>query len=687
MPALAMARARSATLAAVPPLPALTVLAVMIVWAFHGGGYDADTWYWGALVALAALTVAAVVPSGRRLSTATRLALIALTLYVAWSYLSIAWAGYQGDALEGSNRALLYLLVFALFAVLPWKSENALWTLVLFVLAVAVIELSVLVRLVEGSHAASMFSGSRLATPTGYFNATAALFTMTALLATVLATRPELPQVLRGLLLAVGCGGLQLALLCQSRGWLFTLPIVAVLGIAVVRDRLRVVVAAVLPVAGTLAAMPKLLDVFTSLDRGEHTVSAFRGAGAAALITCGVVLILGTLLALFETRVRPSPLTARARRVIGGTVAAVTILVAVAGGVAATHGHPFRFISRQWSGFTNAHSTNESSSHFAQVGSGRYDFWRVSVRALRAHPLTGLGQDNFAEYYVTRRRTSEEPKWTHSLEMRLLAHTGAVGFLLFAGFLGAALFAALGRRRAGTGLGAAVAGAAVLPLVVWFVHGSVDWFWEMPALTGPALGFLGMAGAIGADRVAPGVAGGERLASSPDAGDPDPVPTAARAGRVPRAAWLAAGAIAVAACTAVLGFPYLSVRELSKAKSISSRNSAQALRHLKTAADLNPLSAEPARLAGTVALDSGRLLEAQQRFRQAIARDPGGWYGWFGAGVAASALGDSDQAKRDFTVAASINSRQPAVTQALRRVDTLHPLTPGQALRRLVVVQ
>jgi hypothetical protein len=248
---------------------------------------------------------------------------------------------------------------------------------------------------------------------------------------------------------------------------------------------------------------------------------------------------------------------------------------------------------------------------------------------------------------------------------------------LFAVFLAAGLTSALRRRRAGTGLGAMLAGAAVLPLVVWLVHGSVDWFWEMPALTGPALGFLGMAGAIGADRAT----------SNPDAGEPEPAPSPSLSRRVPRVVWLPLGAIAVVACTAVLGFPYLSVRELSQANKIRTRNSAQALRDLKTAADLNPLSAEPGRLGGTIAINSGRLIDAQQQFGQAIKRDPGGWYAWLGAGLAASALGNTDQAKHDFSVAASINSRQPAVTQALRRVDTLHPLTPGQALRLLVVVQ
>ncbi len=47
---------------------------------------------------------------------------------------SIAWAESPGDALQGSNRALLYLLVFVLMLSLPWTPEGALAALVTFAL-------------------------------------------------------------------------------------------------------------------------------------------------------------------------------------------------------------------------------------------------------------------------------------------------------------------------------------------------------------------------------------------------------------------------------------------------------------------------------------------------------------------------------------------------------------------------
>lgn len=652
-------------------MPGLAGVALMLVWAVHNGGYDRDTWYWGALVFLALVTAIALVrgPRAALPSGAARLALIAFALYTAWSYLSIIWAGSPGDALDGSNRTLLYLLVFTAMLLLPWTTRSALLALLVFATGIGVTAVVLLFRLASADHVQSLIISSRLAAPTGYLNSTAALFTIGALTAIALGARRELPGPVRGLLLAFACAGLQLAVVVQSRGWLFTLPLVAVVAIAIVPDRLRVVAAAVLPMAGTLVPVHRLLDVYKSAG-GPGLEHAATRAGHSALLACAAVFFLTTLLAWVDGLLpapRPSP--AR-RRLLGAIVVAVAVVGVAAGAQAATHGHPVRFAERQWNGFSRPQKAS-TGSHFTDVGSGRYDFWRVALDAFAAHPIGGLGQDNFAEYYVPRRRTGEEPAWTHSLWLRLLAHTGVVGFLLFAVFLVAAVLAALPARRRG-GLGAGVAGAALLPLVVWLVYGSVDWFWEMPALSGPALGFLGMAGALA------GTGGGEReIAVSPIRARPP--------GR--RALAGAASIAALLAVTVVLAFPYLSVRETSIASDIQGTHPVKALSHLQTAADLNPLSAIPGRLAGTIALETGRYEVARGRFEQVTARDPGGWYGWFGAGLAASALGDRVQARRDFETAASIERTNRAIQAALDRVDTADPLSPVDALHMLVTVQ
>jgi hypothetical protein len=653
-------------------VPALVPLVLMIVWAAHNGGYDSDTWYWGALVTLGALAATVVSRGGWRqimLSRYARLALFAFAAYVAWSYASIAWAQSPGDALQGSNRALLYLLVFTLLLVLPWTAEAALIALVTFALAIGVIGLVILFRLASQDHVTQLVIAGRLAAPTGYFNSSVSLFMTGALLAIVLGSRRELPGLLRGLLLAMAAAGLQMALIGQSRGWLFTLPLVVLVTLLVVRDRLRVAAAALLPVMAALIPVHRLVGVSHGAITANLNHAAGR-AGTVALMLCAATFVVGTLLAWAEVVARPRSLSGRRRRLIGVGLATLTLLAGVAGATAATHGDPLHFISRQWRGFSHpAVYTNAQASNFATVGSGRYDFWRVSLDAALAHPVGGLGQDNFADYYVTRRRTDEEPAWTHSLEMRLLAHTGFVGFALFTAFLVTGLLAASVARRRGSPLASAVAGAAVLPLVVWVIHGSVDWFWEFPALSGPALGFLAVAMALGSkDRIA------------------RPRPLVPFADRIPRGAGVVVGGLALIVLVVVLAFPYLSVREVSIASDLRQRNPRTALHDLATAASLNPLSAVPGRLAGTIALQTGNFTEAETRFRQAIDREPGGWYGWLGDGLAASALGDSARAAHDYAVAAAINSHTSVIKAALKRVNTTHPLTPSAALGMLVVV-
>jgi hypothetical protein len=647
--------------------PGLVAVGLMVLWAEHDGGYDPDTWYWGALLLLA-LLAATVVGLGSRRATLSRPALIALaafTAYTAWSYVSIAWAQDPGSALQGSNRTLLYLLLFTLLLILPWTPEAALGALLLFVLGVGAVGLVILARLAAGDHVQDLLIQGRLVAPTGYFNSSAALFMIEALLGVGLAVRRELPAPLRGALVALSCAALQLSVMGQSRGWLFTLPLVVLAVAGIVRNRIRFAVAAVIPVVATLAPIHLLLDV--SHGDGAALQHGAARAGGACLLICAVACVAGTLITWWEARIRTPRLARPARLTIGAAIGAVVLAGAGAGALVATHGHPVSFISRQWRGLSHVQTTSQGSTHFAAAGSGRYDFWRVSLGALSANPIGGLGQDNFADYYVTHRRTREEPSSPHSLEMSLAAETGLVGSGLFVAFIAAAIAAALRARRAGSDLSRGVAATALLPLVVWLIHGSVDWFWEMPALSGPALAFVAIAAALARP-------------SSVAA------PKILRGRSVPRAPAIALGAVALAAAVVVLGFPYLSVREVSVASNLRQSNPGLALDHLTTASELNPLSADPGRIGGTIALETGSYLDAQRRFAQASSREPGGWFSWLGAGLAASALGNRSLAHHDLELAAAINRRQPVVRRVLKRLYRRHPLMPDAALAMLVLV-
>ncbi len=663
-------------------MPALPVVALLIFWGAHEGGYPPTTWAPSALLVLG-LLVAAVIGIGRdrlRLSKPAAIALAALAAYTAWSYLSILWADAPGEALWGSDRTLLFLLLFALFALLPWRLWTAHVALSLFALGIGVLAVVTLLRLDDAADVVGIFTDGRLTAPVGYVNGAAALFTLGALTAIGLGSRRELPWWLRGPLLAGATAALCTAVLCESRGWLFTLPLVALLALALVPGRLRLALWSLPPLAATALATPALLDVFQRYDAQSDDAAAIRELAAAAahaldvaLPLAAVVLVAATALASLDARAQvPARVSGGANR--GAAALALVALVAAVGvGLAATGFRPDQRIADYWDRSGSYQSTDPGASRFGAVGSNRPDFWRVSLQAFADHPIGGLGQDNWSRSYLLARRSGEQPKWTHSLELRLLAHTGIVGFLLFATFIAAVLTAVLqGRRRRTVAPEAAAAAAiALLPLVVWTVHGSLDWFWEIPALSGPVFAFAGLATAL--MRPAP---------ATPDiSGAPPGNSARTRAAR--RAATVVAGFAAVAAALA-LALPWAAERDTTIAAADWVDDPGRALARLDRAESLNPLSARASLTEGVIELELGRPQRAQTAFRQAIRRDPGDWFAHLGAGLAATAAGaDAPASRADYAAAHALNPDDPLVMEALERAGTARPLSYTEAFTRL----
>jgi hypothetical protein len=559
------------------------------------------------------------------------------------------------------------------------------------------------VRLGHANQIPALFNGTRLDAPVGYVNGSAALLLAQAVLAIALAARRELPVLLRGLLLALAAAALQLSVLCESRGWLFALPIVVVLTLIVLpgTDRLRFALWALLPFVASALALPTLLDVFKQADAaapGAATLTALARtsdhAADVALLICTGVLAGGLLLAALDRRVHVSAGVARNANRVGAVVAVLAVLAGMGVGLALTDGRPDQKIADYWKRSNGYQATTPGSSRFAAVGSNRPDFWRVSLKAFVAHPLGGLGQDNWGAYYLRERRSTEQPRWTHSLELRLLAHTGLVGFLLFAAFLVAALAAALGpsvRRRAGP-LTAGTAAAALLPLVVWLVHGSVDWFWEIPALSGPTFAFLALGGALTrqlavaqipvrpGDTVSATDTMGDRSVGSPaPAGAPE-----VHGRRRHGALALAVGASMSALIAALaLALPYLAEQDVGAAASGWTDDPTRAFERLDRAAELNPLSARPDLVAGVIALELHRSRAARARFSRAIERDDQDWFAWFGRGLAASAIQARAQARTDLRRARALDPAEPLVREALARLNGHNPMTAEEAFGRL----
>lgn len=666
----------------IPLLAAIPSLALFVLWIADEGGYSAVDWYPGLLV-LAGFLLASVIGLGRggiRLSRAAAVAIGALAAYTAWSYASVLWADAQATALEGSERTLLYLLAFALFAILPWTSRAALIALALFVVAVAGIGVATLVDLGTGAEPVGLFIDARLSSPVGYMNANAAMWSMAALPALALSTRRELPALLRALFLS-SCGLLvQLSILGQSRGWVFAMPVILIVAVALMPSRLRLVAPVlVVAVAGWLAA-PELLDVYEaggSLSRADAAplieAEAPDAARAVALSSVGLLLA-GFALALLDRRVRMPRLPRRAARL--GAVAAAVLVVAgaTAGTLAATGGDPGGRLDRAWDDFRTTGETAtaaEADNRFGRLGSTRYDFWRVAVELTGDNPVRGIGQDNYAAPYLLARETFQEPRWVHSLPLRLTTHTGFVGLALFLAFLVATAMAALRGARRAPPLSRALTAAALLPLVVWAIHGSVDWLWEFPGLSAPAFALAGLATAL---------TGRARHAGS-NTGEEATTPGRAWL----RPAWI--GGLVALTLAGLLASSrlYLAERDVREASELAGSDPATAFDRLDRAASLNRLNPRPDLIGSIIALDAGLPRAAAARLERALEREPGQWFPHFQLGLIESGTGDRRAARRRLVAARRLNPREPLIREALDRLGTRKPMTAREARMELLL--
>jgi O-antigen ligase/polysaccharide polymerase Wzy-like membrane protein len=668
------------------PITAPTILAVVVflAWVPLDGGQAVTRWSPGAiaLIGLLGLAAFALPFSWRTQPAAVRVAVALLAAFTAWSYLSIAWADDGGVALEGANRTLLYLVAFALFALWPQRPATAAWVLGLWTFGVGIIALVTLIRIGVVDDLGVVFDGDRLVEPAGYANADAATFLMPFWAAVAFAASARVPFVLRGAAATLAVVMLDVALLCQSRGSVLSLPVCALAMIAFVPGRLRHI-AAFVPVLGAAAlALPKVVDLGDALD--TPNVAAQQDAAGAVLrwVLIGAIVAGAIVVAVgaWESR-RPlaAPAAARVRRAWTGIVVACAVVGAVGGLIAI--GNPVHRVDNAWHSFKAGYDdTTGTGNHITSgLGSNRYDFFRVALDVFDDHPIPGAGADNFFQDYLQRGTSDETPRYPHNLVLRTLEQTGLVGTLLLAGAFLFALVAALTAMRAGGDpLAATVAGGATLAFAYWVAHGMTDWFWEWAGLGAPAFALLGLACALAPRRAA--VAAG-----ATDAADADPGPSRRR----PAAALVLVGAVLVVGALVIAG-PWLAERDVEQAGKVFTTRPFEAYSRLDRAADLDPVSDRPALIKGSIALRYGDLARARTAFEDALDRNPRGEYATLELGAIASVQGHRPRARRLLDRAVQLAPRDATAREAAAIVgkggtvdlDVLNArlLSAGQAL-------
>jgi hypothetical protein len=633
------------------------VVAVTVFMAVREGAFDRSLWYPLALVFLLALVTArlAGVGGATRASRAWTVTVGAMSLYTAWTYLSIAWADTPAVAWDGANRTLLYLLVLATVGSVAIGVRAAWIALALLCLGVAALAVVTVVGFLQTEDVSGLPFGSRLSAPLGYPNATAAVFMVAFWLAVGLASRRWLAVPVRAA--AFGAAGVlaPLSLLAASRGSLFTLPAVTITFVALVPHRVRSVTTALVVAVGIAPAVVPALDVYRSQSAAELRVAATAALWWTLAVAAGLALA-GAVIAYADRRIEV-PRRVRHAAGIGLVAAAVAGTVAVLAVV-----EPWQHAGAWWEDFRRNGEVTSETTRFAGLGTNRDDFWRVALNEFRAHPVGGIGADNFLTPYLEQRRSPESPIYPHSLAFGLLSQTGVVGTLLFLAAVGAAVWTVV---RVVAGPARELASIALVGASVVLWHGLVDWLWEIPALGVLALGLVGVA--LGLSRTA---------VASPETGN----------GRRPAVAraWQAGVALLAVVVGASLALPWLAERSIDRAAAVWRADPDRAYHLLDGARRLNPLSNRADVIAGAIASRHGSYETMRVRFEQAVARDPRDWYAQFQLGVAASATGRPGQARAALLAALRMNPHEEIVATVTRQALAGEGLDPAAVERALL---
>jgi len=460
-------------------LAAAILFAGPTVLAFLTGGYfDEPRLVATCAVWLLVLAMAFASPRPLPASRAGWAAVGGLCLIAAWTAVSFAWAPLPSPATDNLVRLLLYAgaLIAALGVLREARVARALEP-ALAAGALVVIGYGLAGRLLPGivHMVASSRADGRLEQPITYWNAEGALAAMGMVLCVRLAGDSSRPLWVRALGSSASVPLALGAYLSYSRGAIAAALIGLVVLVAAAPSRAQLRAAVTTFVASVItAACSAPLSGVASL-RGTQDERIADGAIMLAILVA--VMAAAGLLEVWMGRGErsgrlPSTSLAVARRLPAVAIAALALAFTglVASGLAerSADAHP---------------SEVRGPGRLTSVDSRRYDYWRVGVDAFADDPLKGVGSGGFRTVWLRERPVAGFALEVHSLPLEMAVELGLAGLLAFALFVGGIGAAA---RRALREQQLAAAGP-VAAAVVFLLHSTIDWDWQIPAVTLPAI--------------------------------------------------------------------------------------------------------------------------------------------------------------------------------------------------------
>ena len=474
---------------------AAALLVGPFVIAFHSGGYfDRPRLVAACLAWVLVLIAALAAPQPLPRSRPAWIAVAGVALIAAWTAASIAWAPLSDVALDSLIRLLLYLgALLAALALLRDRRAARSVEPALALGAVVVIGFGLSERLLPGlvDLSQSVKSGGRLEQPITYWNSEGLLAALGVVAAGRLAGDVSRPRALRAAAAAATAVlGLGVAL-SFSRGAIAAavVGLLIVVAAAPVRPQLRA--AALALVAGAIAGavgslLPGVADVEGSL--GDRKADGAIMLAVLAVVAAAAAVLQARLAAAESRDPYPrAPLPfARLLPALAGLAVAAALAVIVAGGLGER-------VER------DELAERQGPARLASTESRRYDYWRVGLRSFADHPIRGAGPGSFRVEWLSERPVAEAAVDVHSLPLEMAADLGLPGI---AGLLLLTAGVGWGGRRALRRDGALAPGLIAVP-AVWLLAATIDWHWQVPAVTLPALAAAGALLAAGDEPSAP----------------------------------------------------------------------------------------------------------------------------------------------------------------------------------------
>jgi hypothetical protein len=608
-----------ASLVRAVPVGAAAITTCLLAWETTGS-IRASSWLpYGivVLLVLAAVLLARAAVTPAALPTA---ATTLLVCFAIWTIVSASWAPSAALARNDGLLSLLYAAVFLTPLVTLRSRRDRLTASALAVGALTALCLVTAVWLWSRGNPEFLYFAGRLDFPITYWNGEAALALVGFWPAIVLASRSDAAVAVRAMALCGSTGMLLLWLGTQSKGGGVALAISALVVFAVSRYRLRLLVPTLAAGALAAAGAADLTEPF----RADSAVfdDAVRHAGTIVVVLMLAGAVAGAVYAVADRRL---DIPEGVRSWLAMCTLTAIAAIATAGIVfffVRVH-HPIRDAEQRWSDFTHQ-SAEGGASHFSQLGSNRYDFWRVAWQEFERHPVVGIGSFGWGDAYLIHRDSPETPQRSHSLEMDALSETGISGCLLVIS-AGIAALVAVGRRARNSVSAAGALGAGAY----FMIHTGGDWVWTIPAVGMAAMLLVGI-GASGDAR--PPLASGVSIAS---------------------------GVALVGLALAAFAPPWISSRLVERA--YDSGSAAAASSDLRWARRLDPLAIEPLIAESALAPPPANIAP----LRRAVAKQPRTSALHYLLGLAYLDLGRKTEARAELQLALALSPEDEAITKAL----------------------